>query len=126
LNLPVMGKPSLDQFRRADLEEYPFPGTDAAAVFVAEGTQLSPEVAEVFRRSGQHRWCPAAGGHEVHIPFHFTKEQAHFFKRIERGWDHEHCDFCDASVNIGDRCWTAPSGRGFWIFCGACRAKLPD
>jgi len=122
-----MSAPPLATFTKAMLKEYAFPGTDAAVVFVPEGHAPSPEVREILERSGQQRWCPVPGGHKAKVPWHFSKGRESLFEREEKGWNHEHCDFCNAHVNIGELCWTAESGSGgFWIFCRECREKLKE
>lgn len=122
-----MNAPPLATFTRAMLEEYEFPGTDAAVVFIPEGKTPSSEVQEVLDRSGQQRWYPVPGGHKAKVPWHCSEGRESLFEREENGWDHEHCDFCNAHVNIGDQCWTAESGRGgSWLFCRECYEKLKE
>jgi hypothetical protein len=121
-----MGAPSLETFTKAMLEEYKFPGTDAAVAFIPEGQTPSAEVGEVLKRSGQQRWFPIPGGHQAKVPWHFSKGFETLFEREKKGWDHEHCDFCNEHVYMGDICWTANAGRGIWIFCKACYEKLRD
>ena len=76
----------LKSFRKSMLERYQFPGTHAAAVFVAEGQQPSHEVQEVLSRSAQQRWYPVAGGHRVKVPWHLSEGCEHLFEREEWGW----------------------------------------
>ena len=121
-----MSAPPLDTFTKTMLEEYEFPGTDAATVFVPEGQTPLPEVREVLECSGQQRWFPVAGGHKAKVPWHFSKGHESLFEREKKGWDHEHCDFCNSHVNIGELCWTAKSGRGVWLFCKQCYEKLRE
>lgn len=121
-----MGAPPLETFTKAMLEEYRFPGTDAAVIFIPEGHAPSAEVQEVLKRSSQQRWHPVSGGHDVKVPWYFTKSYESLFRREAKGWDHEHCDFCDEYVNIGELCWTADASRGIWIFCKSCYEKLTE
>ena len=120
-----MRPPKLDDFTKAVLEEYLFPGTDAAAVFVADGSTPSEEVKEVLGRYSQQRWYPVPGGHKAKVPFYCAKSHEALFEREPKGWDHEHCDFCEARIGIGELCWTASVGRGIIIFCKDCYAKVP-
>src|SRR5688500_14204698 len=99
-----MGAPLLAAFTKAMLEEYKFPGTDAAVVFVAEGQAPSGGVREVLERSGQQRWYPVPGGHRVKVPWHWSEGHESLFEREVKGWDHEHCAFCNSHINIGDLC----------------------
>ncbi|MBL9188226.1 MAG: hypothetical protein JNK23_12145 [Opitutaceae bacterium] len=120
-----MNAPKLQDFTQTQLEEYLFPGTDAAVIFVAEGTELSSDLKEVMGRSSHQRWYPVAGGHNAMIPYHYVKGNEASFQREVMGWNNEHCDFCNASVAIGELCWTAPSGRGIFVFCRECHGKVP-
>ena len=117
---------ALRDFKRSSLREYVFPGTDAAVVFVPEGIRPAQEIQEVLDRSYQQRWFPIQGGARAKVPFHYAEGREQLFEREIKGWDHEHCDFCEASVAIDELCWTAPSGGGFVIFCKNCYAKVPN
>jgi hypothetical protein len=116
----------IHQYTRAMLEAYDFPGTDAAVLFVPQGQSPSGDVQAVLDRSGQQRWYPVEGGHNVKVPWHHAEGHESLFEREAKGWDHEHCDFCNASVSVGERCWTTESENGFWLFCGQCRDSLRD
>jgi hypothetical protein len=85
-------------------------------------------VLAVLERSGQRRWYPIDGGYLAKIPWHFAEGHETLFEREQWGWDHEHCDFCDEHVNIGEDCWTAENeaGSGFYIFCNRCAEKVTD
>ena len=117
---------ALRNFQKTSLQEYVFPGTDSATVFVQEGTQPTRQVQEVLDRSHQQRWFPVEGGGKAKVPFHYAQGREHLFEREVKGWDHEHCDFCNASVRIGELCWTAPSDGGILIFCKNCYEKVPS
>jgi len=122
-----MSAPRLHEFTKVMLQEYDFPGTDAAVFFIPEGQSPSVPVQQVLKRSGQQRWYPVPGGHRVKVPWHFSEGQEALCEREPKGWNHEHCDFCDASVQIEELCWTVESGRGgFWLFCKSCYDKLRD
>jgi hypothetical protein len=115
----------LRDFKKAALQEYVFPGTDAAVVFVPDGARPPREVQEVLDRSHQQRWFPVDGGSRAKVPFYHTEGREHLFEREAKGWDHEHCDFCNAHIRIGELCWTAPSNGGILIFCKDCYEKVP-
>jgi hypothetical protein len=121
-----MAAPALSKFNKTMLEEYIFPGTDAAVRFVANDETVSPEITAVLKRSYQQRWFPVPGGHKVQIPYHFCKGSEDLFERQTKGWDHEHCTFCEESIGIGGLCWTAPAEGGVHIFCKNCREKLKN
>lgn len=98
-----MSEPDLKRFRKSMLEPYTFPGTHAAVVFVPEGQKPSQELDKILSRSSQQRWYPMEGGFDVKVPWHFCKGDEQLFRREEWGWDHEHCDFCNAHVRISAR-----------------------
>jgi hypothetical protein len=118
-------KPELANLTPDMLEEYIFPGTDAASVVIPDGQKPSSEVKEVLDRSGFSRWYPVTGGHRVKVPWHFAKGRESLFEREKKGWDHEHCDYCNEHVNIGQRSWTIPAEGGVWLICQSCRARVP-
>jgi hypothetical protein len=123
----IMSTPPLSLFTKAQLMQQVFPGLDAAVVFIPEGQEPSPAVRDVLQRSGQQRWFPVPGGHKAKVPWPLAEGSESLFEREQKGWDHEHCDFCPAHVNIGDPCWSVDSEKGgFWVFCRGCYEKLGD
>ncbi len=123
--MPAEG--TLDTFSKAMLAKHVFPGIDAAVVFVPEGQTPSSEVREVLEGSGQQRWYPVPGGHRAKVPWHCSEGRESLFEREVKGWDHEHCDFCNSHVNIGELCWTTDSGDGgFWVFCRGCYENVKE
>ena len=63
------------------------------------------------------------------IPWHFSEGYEHHFQREEWGWDHEHCDFCNATINRGEECWTADNPdreNCFFIFCEDCYDQVKE
>ena len=64
---------ALRDFKRSSLREYVFPGTDAAVVFMPEGTRPAQEIQEVLDRSYQQRWFPIQGGARAKVPFHYAE-----------------------------------------------------
>jgi hypothetical protein len=121
-----MNRPELEQFTKIMLEEYRFPGTDAAAVFVPTDQRPSPHVQEILDKAGPQRWYPMAGGSQVRIPWHFAKGCESLFERLPKGWDHEHCSFCDGHIDIGKLCWCTDADGGIWVFCKSCYEKVAD
>lgn len=122
-----MDKPPLSSFTKKNLIPYVFPGADGAVVFVPANQEPSPEVQTILKRSGQQRWYQVPGGYEGMIPWHLVAGSESLFRRVPKGWDHEHCDFCNSQVGIGETCWTADfEGGGFWLFCVTCFRTLED
>ena len=57
----------------ADLRSYKWmssrtPAIDALSLFVPEGHEENPDVAEMTARVGSSRWYPVPGGHKVLFP----------------------------------------------------------
>lgn len=120
-----MSEPRLHDFTKSMLEDYIFPGADAAVVFVADDAAPPQVITEILARSFQQRWYPVEGGHHAKIPYHFAAGHEDLFEREPKGWNHEHCDFCDAPIAVGEPSWTSPSNRGVFIFCKECYTKVP-
>jgi hypothetical protein len=114
----------LHDFNHATLREHVFPGIDAAVVFVPSGNKSPPEVQSVIDKASQVRWYPVPGGFEAKVPWPLVTSAESLFKREEKGWDHEHCDFCNATISIGETCWSSDVGDSFVLFCRGCRDKL--
>ncbi len=123
---------SLSEIRRDELEEYVFPGTDAA-VFVFPKSVPMEELQELFADiPGQLRIYPGETVWKVKAPYwrflemlppETAESAAPLFQREERGWDHEHCSFCHAHIGIGDRCHTVPHEEGgYYLICASCSA----
>ncbi|MBI2756719.1 MAG: hypothetical protein HYX52_08425 [Chloroflexi bacterium] len=121
---PPMDKPELARLTDAMLEAYTFPGTDAAWLLVPDDGAVAPQVQEILDHVPS-RWYPTGGGHRVKVPWWAVRGRENYFQRETKGWDHEHCDYCEAAVKIGEQCWTIPAGQGVWIICAACRDQMP-
>lgn len=102
------------------------PEVDAAVAFVADGETPAPELQAVLDRSGHQRWYPVPGGHDVKVPWRYAAicGAEAMFRRETNGWDHEHCDFCDATVRTGERCWLADHDEREFLFCKQCFESL--
>lgn len=122
-----MSNPKLEDYTQDGPEEYFFPGVDAAVIFVPNGAVNSGEIEEALSRSSQQRWYPVEGGHNAKIPYYFAKGKEHLFEREPKGWDHDHCSFCEERIEINEQSWIvrAKKGGGWHLFCKACYQKLP-
>jgi len=120
----------LSNIRRRDLEEYVFPGTDAAVLCVGKkATQKDLEDA-FCDISGDHRFYKTDEGWRVKFPYWYieavmAKGRAGFrmedFTREPNGWDHEHCSFCHAHIDIGEQAFTYPHEKGgVYVICLKC------
>ena len=120
----------ISEINSSDLEEYVFPGTDAAVLIVDQKlTQKNLE--EMFGEiSGQHRFYATDKGWEIKFPYWYISEllknggagfKEEDFKKEKKGWDHEHCSFCHEHVHIGDLSYTTEhEDGGFYIVCPKC------
>ena len=123
---------NLSDLRRSDLEEYIFPGTDAA-VLVIEGKIEENELKENWSEySGQHRFYPTETGWKIKFPYWTVVElckgdetaNIDEFEREKKGWDHEHCSFCHGHIFIGDLSYTHEhEDGGCYIICTQCYDK---
>jgi hypothetical protein len=123
----------LSEMPFADLEEYVFPGTDAAVLIIPERIPQA-ELENMFGGLvGEHRFYPTETGWTIRFPYWYVLEffggneaemNAGNFTREEKGWDHEHCSFCQARIMVGDLCYTTDQGEGgCYIVCNECATK---
>ena len=123
----------LSDISRTELEEYVFPGTDAAVLEI-EQKLPQQELEEIFSElSGQHRFYPTDTGWEIKFPYWYAaellkSEHSGFpkknFRREKLGWDHEHCSFCHEHIHIGQLSYTADHEEGgVYIICLRCTEK---
>jgi hypothetical protein len=101
-----------------------YPGTDALMVFVPEGKKPSPEVQKILDEAGSQRWFPVEGGNTVKCPFVTDTYDESLFKLEKGGWDHEHCDTCGCTIDVGDSCWVTEEADEFFLICDVCHQKL--
>ncbi|HBC89117.1 MAG TPA: hypothetical protein DCZ94_19435 [Lentisphaeria bacterium] len=119
----------LSQFRKQDLEPYTFPGTDAAVMHVREKIPERElrKICGKFKNT-QLRYYSTEEGWDVKIPWWNIAglDAAGQFERVKRGWDHEHCSFCNESVGIGENCFLHENEdkNGNYLFCQKCYAKI--
>ena len=120
----------LDTIRRDELEEYHFPGTDAA-VLVIEAKIPQDEIENSFKEiSSEHRIYPTATGWKIKFPYWYVEAICSHgdagvtldnFVREEKGWDHEHCSYCQTHIAIGERAFTVEHERGgVYVICVKC------
>ncbi len=106
-----------------------FPGMDALVAIIPKGEEIPPEVKQA---AGISRWFPldgewnAAGesGWKVVYPYHGQDYNPNLFTVLKKGWDHEHCDGCQATIDVGDSCWTARTEDDFFVVCDKCYGEL--
>ena len=120
-------------FRKIDLEEYTFPGTDAAVLVVKQKVPQAELEKSFGELSGDHRFYPTETGWEIKFPYWYVEKllsqgdcgiTIQDVKREAKGWDHEHCSFCHAHIHIGDASYTHPHEEGgVYIICPDCAKK---
>jgi hypothetical protein len=124
---------ALSDIHRSELESYVFPGTDAAVLVTQEKIPQS-ELETIFGDlSGQHRFYPSENGWKIKFPYWYVHEifrgdesqmKSKNIEREEKGWDHEHCSFCNSHIDIGTSCYTTDHEEGgYYIICNECSTK---
>jgi hypothetical protein len=108
-----------EKFRKAVCPE-----TDALVVFVPEGKNPPPEVQRVLDEAGPQRWFPIEGGNLVKCPCVVDTYDESLFKLEKGGWDHEHCDSCGRTIDVGDSYWVAEDANEFILICNVCHQRL--
>ena len=120
--------------KKADLEEYTFPGTDAAVMHFPKEVEQK-ELEEIFGDiDGDHRIYSTPDGWKVKFPYWYLLEvskhadsgiTSEHFEREEKGWDHEHCSFCHAHIHMGDKSFTHDHEKGgVYVICLECVKKM--
>ena len=97
----------------------PFQRTDVVGeLFEAEKAQMikGREVKTwlLVRETGKSR------GYHRDYPIFPGSVESQRDKIIAAGWDHEHCELCDAQINVGDYGFVDPAEH--WV-CESCHAK---
>ena len=100
------------------------PEMDALVVFVPKGQKPPPEVQRVLDEAGPQRWFPVDGGNVVKCPSVVDTYDERLFKLEKGGWDHEHCDSCGRTINVGEPCWAAEEADEFFLICDVCHQEL--
>jgi hypothetical protein len=108
---------------KRDFVREPMPLVDALVAFVPDGTQPSAELQEQLDQRDHSRWYPEHGGHQVKMPFQGDEPPSGSFEIERGGWDHDHCDQCNASVRAGEYCWVTRDAQ-FSLLCDACYEEL--
>lgn len=121
---------SLAEIPKQELEDYVFPGTDAAVLTVNKKLPQSELEGAFGEISGEHRLYPTETGWKIKFPYWYIEELCSMgesgyslddFEREERGWDHEHCSFCHAHIRIGESAYTCDHEEGgVYVLCLTC------
>ena len=111
------------EFRGLSFVPSRIPVTDALVAFIPHGQPIRPAVQEALDRAGSSRWYPAAGGHELHIPYEGGPYDRAHFKVRPKAWDHETCSSCAKRLPPTTSCWVTEDGP-FTLLCGACKAQM--
>jgi hypothetical protein len=115
--------PTLQNHAKSEFDQHTFPGIDARMVFLPIGSRPQGRLKEALDHAGQQRAYPVEGGHIIKVPSFHVEEFADLFDVERNGWDHEHCDFCNASINVGQQCWTTRD-EYFKVACEICYENL--
>ena len=121
---------SITSISKIDLEEYLFPGTDAAILRI-EHKLPQKDLEDAFGDlEVTHRFYSTDTGWDVKFPYFILEDfisedgsdySIDDFIREPRGWDHEHCSFCNANISIGDHAFTTEHEEGgYYVICNSC------
>jgi hypothetical protein len=99
------------------------PALDALEVFVPNGMEDDPALAEIRGRTGFSRWRPVEGGHQVLILYQGGSYDGSRFTLRKRAWDHEHCKRCGSRIECLTLCWVS-AGSDYTILCDACYGEV--
>jgi hypothetical protein len=100
-----------------------FAKADALVVFIPEGKEPPPEVKKVLDESGPQRFYPKDGGNLVKCPAVVENFDKNLFTIEKGGWDHEHCDNCGTTIDVGESYWVSETDEIIFI-CNGCYRKL--
>jgi hypothetical protein len=113
----------LRALRRRRFERFRFVGWDALVARVPEGGPLPPAVRAMLAGGSPMRVCPVPGGYLYKWPRYDPVEPPEGFEVEAGGWDHEHCDACDRSIDRGGTAWLTV--RGSWSqLCPYCHRQV--
>jgi hypothetical protein len=109
-----------------------FPGMDALVAIIPKGREMPVKVKQTVDDAGGGRWFPLEGGWnggsedgwKVVCPYYGQDFNPDLFTILKNGWDHEHCDGCQATISEGDSCWVAKTEDGCFAICDRCHGKL--
>jgi hypothetical protein len=88
-------------------------GADALVAFVPNQGECDAAIRERLKLPFEHRWYPTESGHLVKWPYEGEPFDPQQFRVEERGWDHEHCSACQASLGTNVNCWITKRGSFF-------------
>jgi hypothetical protein len=100
-----------------------FAKTDALVVFIPKGKEPPPEVKKVLDEAGPQRFYPKDGGHLVKCPYIGESFDKTLFTIEKDGWDHEHCDNCGTTIDVGESYWVSETDE-IILICDSCYQKL--
>ena len=98
-------------------------GADALVRFVRKDETLPPAVKARVDAWGISRWYPVKGGFMLKCPYQGQSFDPDHIQIEDGGWDHEHCDVCSATINVGVGCWITRRGR-FIVLCEKCHRRV--
>jgi hypothetical protein len=83
----------------------------------------APPVREKLDEPFPHRLYPIDSGFLVKWPYQGEDYDPRHFQIERGGWDHEHCEACNAVIRIDDECWYT-EGDSTSILCGTCYDRM--
>jgi hypothetical protein len=99
-----------------------FQAMDALVIFIPKGQERSDEVQRVLDEAGSRREFPQDNGYIIRCPNVVDSFDKTLFEVEKGGWEHEHCDTCGRTIDVGDPYWI--SEDEVYLICDSCYQKL--
>jgi hypothetical protein len=113
----------LRSLRRRQFDRFRFIGSDALVARVRESAPVPGPVKAKIDESLPSRWYPVGDGYLVKWQHDRSGVTSEDFSVEAGGWDHEHCDACNRTVDVGDTVWVTVRGS-FYKLCPYCYRQV--
>jgi hypothetical protein len=113
----------LRSLRRRVFDRFRYQGSDALVAHVPEDAPIPPAVQAKIGEPVASRWYPVEAGHLVKWR-HDGEIPSEDFWIETGGWNHEHCDGCNRSIEVeGTAAWLTVRGS-FYKLCPYCYRRV--
>jgi len=109
------------KLRHRRFDRFTFAGQDALTIRAPE-SGLPASVQAQFG-SLRFRVYPVEGGYTYKWPRIGAAAPPEGFEVEPGGWDHEHCDACNRTINVGGSAWLTTRGS-FYQLCPYCYRRV--
>ena len=113
----------LRSLRRRRFERFRYRGADALVAQIPEGVPLPAAVRESLAKRSEVRIYPVLGGFIYKWPHYIGGQPPEGFAVEADGWDHQHCDACSRTINVGKTAWLTVRGSSVQI-CPYCYRRV--